>query len=149
MVKRVACVIGIIGVASLGANYWLRPKPMDIDQIKREAMQHRQQGNLDAFVAVLNNVPPNSPDKARGYLEQARAYWELARGPAMEDALQKCIALERNSKMPTEETLGAWGTLGDHFVGQERFDEATDVIWKVFDARSRRGQVDAFYLILL
>src|SRR5262245_42319549 len=149
MFKRFALILGAIVLAALGVNYWFHSKKVDIDQIKRQALQLRQQGNLEAFVAVLDNVPADSPDKARAYLEQARAYWELTRGPAMERALEKCIALERNKVLPTEETLGAWGTMGDHYVGQERFEEAIDVIWKVFDARSRRGQVDAFYLILL
>jgi tetratricopeptide (TPR) repeat protein len=148
--RRLFAVFLVILLASAaGANLWLRPKRMSIDQIKRAALKHRSQGNLDAFIAVLDNVPLDSPDKARAYLEQARAYWELSRGRAMEDVLQKCIALETHPASPREETIGAWGTLGDHYVGQERFEEATEVIWSVFDARCNRGNPDPFYLLLL
>jgi tetratricopeptide (TPR) repeat protein len=67
----------------------------------------------------------------------------------MEQVLEKCIDLDPALGTPTEDTIGAWGTLGDHYVGQERFDEAREVIWKVFEARLRRGQRDSFYLTLL
>jgi tetratricopeptide (TPR) repeat protein len=146
---RITLLIGVLTVAAAGTYYRLRPRPIDLREIKQTALNYRQQGNLAAFVAVLDQVPAGSPDKARAYFEQGRAYWELSRARATEEAMQKCLTLETNAKSPSEESLGAWGTLGDHYIGQERFDEAREVIWKAFDARARQGSHDAFYLILL
>jgi tetratricopeptide (TPR) repeat protein len=104
---------------------------------------------VPAFIAVLDQVPADSPDKSRAYFEQGRAYLELSRGPEMEEAMRRCLALEAKSRTTGRQSLGAWGTLGDHYIAQERFDEAHEVIWQAFDALARHGRRDAFYLILL
>jgi Tfp pilus assembly protein PilF len=63
--------------------------------------------------------------------------------------LKQCIAAERTPEQPSDITLAAWGTLGDHYLGQERFEEAKEAIWYVFDSNTRRGNPDPFYLELL
>lgn len=120
-----------------------------IDAIKQHAWQHWQRGEYEAFIAELEQVPAEAPDKARALMEQGRGYWELCRSRDMERVLAQCLALERNPDRPSEATIGAWATLGDHYIGQERFEETRDVVWKAFDAGAKAGHPDPFFLMLL
>lgn len=147
---------GVAGMVVLlsAASLWLwgnrkSRKPMSLSEIKVKAEFYQQQKNWPAVIEVLEQVPEASFAKQKALLVQGRAYWELSNGPAMERVLERCIAKEPHPEHPNDLTLGALGSLGDHYLGQERFDEAKAVIWRVFNAGLKAGHPDPFYLILL
>jgi tetratricopeptide (TPR) repeat protein len=102
-----------------------------IGAIKALALDHHRRGDLQGFIQVLDRVPDDAPDKPRALLEQALAYRQMADGVAFEKTIANCLARERRLQSPTEATIGAWSILIDHYLMQERWDEARDLFWNL------------------
>jgi tetratricopeptide (TPR) repeat protein len=134
-------------VASLGftAWRWVRSMPSvprlstaqsgrDLSMIKSEATDQHRRGDIEGFIRVLDRVPDDSPEKARALFEQALAYRQIGDGIEFERTIAGCLARESNQQAPSETTLGAWGLLVDHYLIQQRWEDARDVLWKIFQA---------------